>query len=271
MRSECKDMKFFDVHNLRYCYSILYEEIYILLPNTCMTIFTKLSYFYKRKIEPGFKISKDALVVDIGSGDKPFWRADVYVDSLSFGNVQRTTRSQTIHDIGTFVDAKVENLPFKDNAFDFSFCSHLLEHVPDPQKAIKEITRISKAGYIEVPNGVIETIQPFDSHLWFIFANKNTLFFSRKSKKMHDVLTENGQKYGHIIGRIEEPFIRKYWKKNVEVEIFDTFKESEKFYADNKKHAPKEKSFNGYLQLVKCLRALFYKQKQIPEKIYTKK
>jgi len=235
-----------------------------------MNIISKLHFFYQRKIEPGFRIDKDALVVDIGSGDKPFWRADVYVDSLSFGNVQRTTRSQTIHDIGTFVDAKVEKLPFKDNAFDFSFCSHLLEHVPDPKKAIKEITRISKAGYIEVPNGVIETIQPFDSHLWFIFEKKDVLFFNRKSKEMHEVLNQNGINYSNVIHTIEKPFIRKYWKKNIQVEVLDTYKESEKFYADNKKHAPKEKTVNVYLTLVKLMRILWYKEKQIPKRIYTK-
>ena len=61
-----------------------------------MNIFSNIIYFYKRKIQPGFRIKKDAIVIDIGSGDKPFWRADVFVDDLSLGNVQRASETKTI-------------------------------------------------------------------------------------------------------------------------------------------------------------------------------
>ena len=44
------------------------------------------------------------------------------------------------------VDHKVDiqNLPFADSSYDFVFASHVLEHVPDDLKAIKEIRRILK-------------------------------------------------------------------------------------------------------------------------------
>src|SRR5215203_6173549 len=140
-----------------------------------MNILSELKFFYSRKVQPGFNLRKSALVVDIGSGDKPFWRADVFVDKLSLGDVQRASNTKTIHDIGYFVDSDVTKMPFKTDAFDFSFCSHLLEHVDNPKEVIAEITRISKAGYMEIPNGIIETIKPFDSHLWFVFRKKDKL------------------------------------------------------------------------------------------------
>lgn len=227
-----------------------------------MNLLSKLHFFYSRKILPGFKIDKNALVVDIGSGDKPFWRADIFVDKLSLGNVQRASQLNTIHDIGTFIDSDASSLPFKNKSFDFSFCSHLLEHVDDPGAVIKEITRISRSGYIEVPNGLLETIRPFDSHLWFVFLDKNKLVFVRKSKKLHKTLLNNGLKYDSLLDTISEPFIRIYWERILEYEVIDDYKKNEKYISEvgDAKTSAKT-SFNWYLILVKILRILLYKDK----------
>jgi SAM-dependent methyltransferase len=40
----------------------------------------------------------------------------------------------------------LQNLPFQDNAYDFFICSHVLEHVADDRKAIRELYRITKPG-----------------------------------------------------------------------------------------------------------------------------
>ena len=42
----------------------------------------------------------------------------------------------------------LQNLPFSDRSYDFVFASHVLEHIPDDNKAISEIARILK------PNGI---------------------------------------------------------------------------------------------------------------------
>ncbi|MCL5432970.1 MAG: class I SAM-dependent methyltransferase [Patescibacteria group bacterium] len=240
-----------------------------------MNFFSKLSYFYTRKVLPGFKISKNALVVDIGSGDKPFWRADVYVDDLSLSNVQRASGTETIHDIGTFVDGTVFNLPFKDKAFDFSFTSHLLEHVENPAAAIKEIVRVSKMGYLEVPNGLIETMLPFKSHLWFVYRNKNKLIFVRKSKKMHTALSSHSATYKSAVDSIiqanPEPFMRLYWKNKIDYEIIDDYKPAEKFKAESEdNHNSVAGGMNFHILIVKMLRVFFYKNKKIPDNIYKK-
>ena len=46
------------------------------------------------------------------------------------------------------IKADICNLPFKDNSFDFIFCNHVLEHIPDDTKAMKELYRILR------PNGM---------------------------------------------------------------------------------------------------------------------
>ncbi len=40
----------------------------------------------------------------------------------------------------------VQDLPLEDNRFDWIFCNHVLEHVPDDRKALSELYRVLKPG-----------------------------------------------------------------------------------------------------------------------------
>ncbi|WP_405383653.1 class I SAM-dependent methyltransferase [Maribacter sp. LLG6340-A2] len=44
------------------------------------------------------------------------------------------------------VKADICNLPFNENTFDVILCNHVLEHIPDDTKAMKELYRILKPG-----------------------------------------------------------------------------------------------------------------------------
>lgn len=44
------------------------------------------------------------------------------------------------------VKADICNLPFENNSFDVILCNHVLEHIPDDTKAMKELYRILKPG-----------------------------------------------------------------------------------------------------------------------------
>lgn len=44
------------------------------------------------------------------------------------------------------IKADIQNLPFEDNSFDVIFCNHVLEHVEDDKKALRELFRIMKPG-----------------------------------------------------------------------------------------------------------------------------
>ena len=46
------------------------------------------------------------------------------------------------------VKADICNLPFKDKEFDYIFCNHVLEHIPDDNKAMSELFRVL------APNGI---------------------------------------------------------------------------------------------------------------------
>jgi SAM-dependent methyltransferase len=48
----------------------------------------------------------------------------------------------------------LQNLPYADNSFDMFYCSHVLEHVPDDRKAMRELGRVLRPdglGIIMVP------------------------------------------------------------------------------------------------------------------------
>lgn len=44
------------------------------------------------------------------------------------------------------VKADICQLPFEDNSFDMILCNHVLEHIPDDQKAMQELYRVLKPG-----------------------------------------------------------------------------------------------------------------------------
>jgi SAM-dependent methyltransferase len=44
------------------------------------------------------------------------------------------------------VKADICHLPFEDNSYDIIFCNHVLEHIEDDQKAMRELYRVLKTG-----------------------------------------------------------------------------------------------------------------------------
>jgi ubiquinone/menaquinone biosynthesis C-methylase UbiE len=56
--------------------------------------------------------------------------------------------------------ASIDDLPFKDNNFDMVVCTHTMEHVVNPHKALNEFFRILK------DNGVLIGAIPSNSIIW---------------------------------------------------------------------------------------------------------
>jgi len=62
------------------------------------------------------------------------------------------------------VKADICNLPFSDNTFDVILCNHVLEHIPDDTKAMKELYRVLKPegfGVFQIPQDLsrLETFE----------------------------------------------------------------------------------------------------------------
>lgn len=145
----------------------------------------ELASFHRRRI--AIPVGPTDLVLDIGSGDKPHWRADVLVDKFPEGEhaVQRAGAAEALTPRALF-DADAGDLPFADKVFDYVICSHVLEHVLDPAAAMREMMRVGKAGYIEVPHVGSARLLDFSSHLWWCRLDDGVLRFEAKSSTVFD-------------------------------------------------------------------------------------
>ncbi|NUR53728.1 MAG: methyltransferase domain-containing protein, partial [Acidobacteria bacterium] len=78
-------------------------------------------------------VPRDALVLEVGSGGNPYARANVLLDAYP-DTRERHWVPLTVD--RPFVFGFLERLPFKDKAFDFVVASHVLEHSPEPERAL---------------------------------------------------------------------------------------------------------------------------------------
>lgn len=150
-----------------------------------MRIIEQVRSFKRRRID--IPVGRDAIVLDVGSGDKPHWRADVLLERFiddSHGG-QRSGAARARVDRPTF-EADAAAMPFADKVFDYVICSHVLEHVERPDLVVAEMVRVAKAGYIEVPEAASAKIVDFPSHLWWVTYEDNALVFTAKSTPYFD-------------------------------------------------------------------------------------
>ncbi len=105
------------------------------------------------------------------------------------------------------VDHKVDiqSLPFSDSTYDFIFASHVLEHIPDDRKAIKEIRRILRPNGIAVlpvPVVSIQTVEYLEPNPYeanhvrapgLDYFDRYEPFFSEVSKFRSDSFPEKFQ------------------------------------------------------------------------------
>lgn len=132
-------------------------------------------------------VDATGLVLDVGGGDQPHWRADVIVDLYpdEAEAAQRFNGGAARVDRPLFV-ADAADLPFNDNTFDYVVCSHTLEHVLDPAGSIRELTRVAQAGYIEVPHAGSAKLLDFPTHLWWCSLEDGVLVFRAKQARDFD-------------------------------------------------------------------------------------
>ncbi|HEX6388621.1 MAG TPA: methyltransferase domain-containing protein [Solirubrobacteraceae bacterium] len=106
-------------------------------------------------------IPDDALVLDVGGWAKPLPRADWVIDLLPYETrgLYGEASGEERFTAGTWVQRDIcdrDPWPFADDQFDFAVCSHTLEDVRDPVGVCRELSRVAKAGYVELPAPVEE-------------------------------------------------------------------------------------------------------------------
>lgn len=162
-------------------------------------------------------VARDDLVLEVGSGGNPYYRANVLCDA--YIETRERHFVPLVHDRPTVLGF-VERLPFRDDAFDFVIASHVLEHSRDPERFLSEIQRVGRAGYIEVPDAFMERLTCYLDHRLEITERAGRLRITKKRAHVHD--PETAELFSHRASRIfpewvaERPFafhVRYYWSR----------------------------------------------------------
>ncbi len=89
------------------------------------------------------------------------------------------------------VQMDITNISYDDNYFDVILCNHVLEHIPDDDRAIKELYRVLK------PNGWAILQVPIDRQLAKTIEGSPTLTLEEREKLFghHDHVRQYGRDY----------------------------------------------------------------------------
>lgn len=75
-------------------------------------------------------------------------------------------------------------LPFLHGSIDYIICSHVLEHMESSgqlEKALGELMRVGRRGYIETPSATFEKLIGAPYHHWYVTSQNGVIAFCRKT------------------------------------------------------------------------------------------
>jgi ubiquinone/menaquinone biosynthesis C-methylase UbiE len=178
--------------------------------------------FKNIKTKPGHRI------LDMGCGEGRHVARACQEDSvfcqgadLSFSDLIKTKGKLEFHDrLNDFKDSKwglnstdITKLSFKDNAFDTVICSEVLEHIPEDEKAVKELLRILKKKgtlAVSVPRFLPEKLCWMFSDEYLDVNQGHIRIYDKKS--IIAMIEKNGAKHfkTHYAHSLHSPF---WWLK----------------------------------------------------------
>lgn len=145
-------------------------------------------------------LSDDALILDVGAWGAPFNRADWVLDVAPYetrGPMGHYGPDEERFTRDTWVTRDIcdrEPWPFEDDFFDFSICVTTLEDIRDPIWVCAELSRVARAGYVEVPTLFAELIYNVEGngtwlghehHRWLVEEEDGGLVFTHKPHSLH--------------------------------------------------------------------------------------
>ena len=78
-----------------------------------------------------------------------------YIDLFVSKTIHRHYKDLDVKKTPNFIKCDAQNLPFKDNAFELSYSSNVLEHVENPYQMLREMIRVSKTRLqLLIPNWI---------------------------------------------------------------------------------------------------------------------
>ncbi len=108
--------------------------------------------FKKEKIEK--ILNEKEFIIDIGGGLKAWKDKGNRFHDVKYPHIEKVKVLDPVDTFNPDIVGDVQNLPLADNSVDAFICHAVLEHVPNPLKAVEEMYRALKPGgycYIYVP------------------------------------------------------------------------------------------------------------------------
>ena len=165
---------------------------------------------------------KNWKILDVGCGYNPNQYATTICDVLDLK--EKYSDKQ-------FVKLDGEKLPFDDKEFDFVVASHVLEHVIDPNNFLKEISRVAKQGYIEVPTKLEDNLvfENKKAHLWHLtFDDVNQVInISKKIQYFEPILAVSSIKKLNNYFR-DSLVLELHWENTIEFKFNESIQQQEK-------------------------------------------
>ena len=166
-------------------------------------------------------------ILDIGCNQAAVEYAHTVADIQNFSHHYKDKK---------FVLINSDKLPFKDNEFDFVYASHVIEHVDDILFFTKELQRISKNGYIELPtlleDNIILSDNSIKDHKWFFKFDdvKNILLAERKKQLIEPFVT-----HGVLFETLRKNFrsslvLELIWENEIDLEFVNISTPIKKLY-----------------------------------------
>ena len=167
----------------------------------------------KKFIEETLSSNSGWNILDIGCGYNANKFANVICDVQDLSNHYSNKK---------FTKLIEKKLPFNDKEFDFVIASHVMEHVEDVEYFIKELERVSKQGYIELPT-MLEDNLVFENkkdHLWHMDFDdvENKILISKKVQYFEPVLTVASIKRLNEIFR-KSLVLELFWNDKIDYKI----------------------------------------------------
>ncbi len=176
----------------------LYEQLVAAVPEQAIELLAELydgymglgqrdryTLYVSREFD--FGIGPNDRVLDIGSGHLPLpfatHLADFAPDDDAYGRAG--VPCERIAGRPLF-KCDIENMPFDKGEFDFVYCSHVLEHVRNPERACEELMRVGRRGYIETPTRGKDlwlNSARASRHLWAVENFRETLVFTEYAER----------------------------------------------------------------------------------------
>jgi ubiquinone/menaquinone biosynthesis C-methylase UbiE len=172
------------------------------------------------------KIPAGLRLLDAGAGECPYKKHCTHLEYIAQDFAQYTGSGSTGLQTGSWDNSRIDivsditSIPVPDGSFDAVLCSEVLEHVPDPIAAIRELNRVLK------PGGTLILTSPFASLTHFapyhFCSGFNRFFYEHHLPLMGLEITEltmNGNYFEYIaqeLWRIKH-VANKYTDKKVNV------------------------------------------------------